>query len=51
MAKNSYWKSYGGKPGLTFLIEEFKDQLNKKGLGEYFRWMFYANPKKIFTFC
>ena len=50
MAKNSYWKSYGGKPGLTFLIEKFRDKLNKKGLGEYFKWMFFSNPKKIFTF-
>ena len=37
MARNSYWKSYGGKPGLTFLLTTFKNDLEKMGLMNYYR--------------
>lgn len=50
MAKNSYWKSYGGKPGLNFLMEEFRDELNQKGLGEYFNHIFFSTPAKLYAF-
>ncbi len=49
MAKNSYWKSYGGKPGLTFLMEEFKSYLKQKELEVYYNHMFFLNPKSLFS--
>lgn len=50
MAKNTYWKSYGGKPGLIYLMTEFRHELEAKGLGNYFEKMFFANPQKLYTF-
>jgi len=50
MARNSYWKSYGGKPGLNFLLTDFKDELNRRDLGKYFVQMFYDNPRQLFCF-
>jgi len=50
MARNTYWKSYGGKPGLAFLLTTFKDELNKRGLMKYFDQMFYQNPQQLFSF-
>ena len=50
MARNTYWKSYGGKPGLIFLLTTFKDELNKRGLINYFDQMFYRNPQQLFFF-
>ncbi|MCC5906988.1 MAG: TatD family hydrolase [Balneolaceae bacterium] len=49
-AKHAYWKSYGGEPGLDFLVTKFKDDLQKMGLGEYFNLIFQENPKSIFSF-
>ncbi len=50
MARNTYWKSYGGKPGLNFLLTTFKDELNEMGLMKYFYQMFYQNPQQLFSF-
>ena len=50
MARNSYWKSYGGKPGLNFLLTTFKDELQKRDLIKYFDKMFFRNPQKLFSF-
>jgi phosphotriesterase-related protein len=50
MARSTYWKSYGGRPGLTFLLTTFKDDLDKMGLGEYFEQMFFTNPQQLFSF-
>ena len=33
-ARASYWKSYGGKPGLTFLLETFAPRLSAEGIPE-----------------
>ncbi|MEX0769294.1 MAG: hypothetical protein WD035_01085 [Balneolaceae bacterium] len=49
-AKHSYWKSYGGKPGLTFLLTTFRDDLKQMGLTEYFDKIFYQNPARLFSF-
>lgn len=49
-AKNEYWKSYGGSPGLDFLITTCKDELIKRGLGEYFEKIFSSNPAQLFSF-
>jgi len=50
MAKNTYWKSYGGKPGLVFLLTTFKDDMEKMGLASYFDQVFLANPQQLFSF-
>ena len=50
MAKNAYWKSYGGGPGMTYLIEEIPHFLKLKGLEEYYQKLFFENPKLLYSF-
>lgn len=50
IAKNSYWKSYGGKPGLVYLITEFRKELKARELENYFENIFFLNPKKLYSF-
>lgn len=50
MAKNTYWKSYGGQPGLNYLIENIPLFLKEKGLEEYEQNLFFDNPQKLYTF-
>ena len=50
MAKNTYWKSYGGKPGLTYLLTEFKKELIERGLENYFGKLFVSNPESLYSF-
>ena len=50
MAKNIYWKSYGGQPGLTWLLTDFKKELENRSLGEYFKRIFLENPKLLYSF-
>lgn len=50
MAKNAYWKSYGGQPGLNYLIETIPDFLKSKGLEEYYQQIFFENPKMLYAF-
>ena len=48
-AKSQYWKSYGGNPGLDFLVTTFKKDLEEMGLGEFFKNIFIDNPAKLFS--
>ncbi|REG90289.1 phosphotriesterase family protein [Algoriphagus antarcticus] len=50
MAKNAYWKSYGGGPGLTYLIETIPGFLKEKGLEEYYQNIFFDTPRNLFSF-
>lgn len=50
MAKNNYWKSYGGAPGLNYLIETIPGFLKLKGLEEHYQRLFFENPKHLYTF-
>ncbi len=50
MAKTTYWKSYGGSPGLNYLIETIPGFLKSKGMDEYYENLFFKNPKKLFKF-
>lgn len=50
MAKNTYWKSYGGSPGLNYLLETIPAFLESKGLSNHFNSIFYKNPQEIFSF-
>jgi phosphotriesterase-related protein len=49
-ARNSYWRSYGGTPGLDFLLTTFVEELNTRDLGAYFKAIFIDNPARIFSF-
>jgi 5-phospho-D-xylono-1,4-lactonase len=50
MAKNHYWKSYGGKPGLGYLMVDFKDELKKRSLEAYSQNLFFSTPARLFAF-
>lgn len=50
MARNSYWKSYGGSPGLNYLLTTFYEQMNKRGLSAYLKKIFFHNPQNLFCF-
>ncbi|MEM7384339.1 MAG: aryldialkylphosphatase, partial [Verrucomicrobiota bacterium] len=50
-ARKSYWKSYGGGPGLTWLLNDFTAELRERGLTEE-QWegIFVANPARAYQF-
>lgn len=50
-ARPSYWASYGGTPGLSFLLKEFSDMLRKRGLSEA-QWqkIFTSSPAETYSF-
>ncbi len=50
MARNSYWKSYGGKPGLTYLLTTFKSDLEKMDLMNFYERLFFNNPQQLYSF-
>ncbi|MBC7887274.1 MAG: aryldialkylphosphatase [Ferruginibacter sp.] len=49
-AKNTYWKSYNGKPGLDYLLTTFKEELSNRKLDAYTGNIFIKNPARIFSF-
>jgi 5-phospho-D-xylono-1,4-lactonase len=49
-AKTSYWQSYGGQPGLNFLLTTFKEDLQQMGLGQYYQNIFVKNPARLYCF-
>lgn len=49
-ARNSYWASYGGHPGLCYLLTTFKEELAQRELNYFFEKIFIDNPKRIFSF-
>ena len=49
-ARPTYWKHYGGSPGLTFLLESFVPQLIATGLlREQIGAMFIGNPARAYA--
>jgi len=50
-ARPDYWKSYGGAPGLSFLLNNFTEQMRARGLSEE-QWqrIFVANPAETYSF-
>lgn len=50
MARNTYWKSYGGKPGLVYLLTTFKKEMEKRNLDNFFEKLFFANPQRLYSF-
>ncbi|TDB67376.1 phosphotriesterase family protein [Arundinibacter roseus] len=49
-ARNTYWKSYDGKPGLDYLLTNFVEGLTERGLHPFFNKLFIENPQRIFSF-
>ena len=50
-ARKTYWRSYGGGPGLTYLLTDFSDELKQRGLTEA-QWdqIFIHNPARAYRF-
>jgi len=50
-ARPSYWQSYGGQPGLSYLLNEFSDLLRERGLSqEQWQRIFIANPAETYSY-
>jgi len=50
-ARKSYWKIYGGHPGLSYLLQDFSDRLRSAGLEESdLETIFVMNPQRAFLF-
>ena len=50
-ARQGYLRAFGGKPGLPFLLREFSDQLDARGIGPDIRRQFFVdNPSRAFAF-
>lgn len=50
-ARRSYWKSYGGAPGLCHLLTDFLPRLHSAGLSEVLiDNLFVGNPARIYCF-
>lgn len=49
-ARNTYWQSYGGSPGLTYLLTTFRDELNRRGLSDYWNRLMIDNPTALYSF-
>ena len=49
-ARNTYWRAYGGEPGLSYLLTTFKKELEAAALGEYYKKLFYQVPQQLFSF-
>ena len=50
-ARRGYWRSYGGQPGLSFLLKEFSAQLRAAGMTEA-QWqdVFVRTPAETYAF-
>lgn len=49
-ARNTYWHSYGGSPGLTYLLTTFRDELAQRGLDDYWKRLMIDNPATLYSF-
>lgn len=50
-ARPTYWKSYGGSPGLGFLLDEFTRTMSARGVGEeQWKRIFISNPASAYHF-
>lgn len=49
-ARNTYWQSYGGSPGLTYLLTTFRNELAQRGLGDYWNRLMVENPATLYSF-
>jgi phosphotriesterase-related protein len=50
-ARASYWRSYGGAPGLDYLLREFSERARKKGVTDAeLKKVFVDNPARAYAF-
>ncbi len=49
-ARNTYWRSYGGKPGLDYLMTTFRGELKQRGLDLYWEDVMLKNPARVYSF-
>lgn len=50
-ARPTYWRSYGGSPGLDFLLTTFSRAMQQRGLDDrHWQRMFVANPARAYDF-
>jgi predicted metal-dependent phosphotriesterase family hydrolase len=50
-ARQGYYRSFGGTPGLAYLLVEFTAQLEERGIGaDIRRCLFVDNPSRAFAF-
>lgn len=50
-ARASYWRSYGGKPGLDYLLREFSDRARNLGVTDAeLKAVFVDNPARAYAF-
>jgi len=50
-ARQGYYRSFGGEPGLPYLLREFSERLEARGLGQELRHAFFVdNPARAFAF-
>lgn len=50
-ARRSYWRSYGGSPGISFLLTDFTNRLQAAGLNEgLLKRMFVETPAETYVF-
>jgi phosphotriesterase-related protein len=50
-ARPSYWRSYGGGPGLDYLLREFSDRARRLGVTDAeLEKVFVANPARAYAF-
>jgi 5-phospho-D-xylono-1,4-lactonase len=50
-ARRGYWTTYGGRPGMTFLLGSFSDAMRARGISDQaLRAIFVDNPARAFAF-
>lgn len=50
-ARQQYWSTYGGSPGMTFLLGSFADQMRERGIeDDQQASLFVRNPARAFAF-
>jgi len=49
-ARRGYWKGYGGKPGLTYLLDTFRPRLADAIGDDLVRKIFIDNPASTYSF-
>jgi predicted metal-dependent phosphotriesterase family hydrolase len=51
MARRSYWKAYGGGPGIAYTLEHFVPRLRNEGFSaKEIQQILVENPARAFAF-
>lgn len=49
-ARNTYWRVFGGEPGLDYLMTTFRSELQVRGLDKYWDNLMIRNPAAVYSF-